>query len=113
QNVTVFIVGLLLIAYAIELHVRLCPSRGGIIGPALLVISGVGLIIAGIFPWRKTHGALIEPAGPVVGALMSSLGAAFGHIVISRRMARDPRWQGVASYVLGAGVAMLVLFFVF
>jgi hypothetical membrane protein len=113
QNVNFFIVGPLLIAYALGLHVRLCPSRGGIIGPALLVISGVGLIIAGTFPWRRAGGVLIEPAGHVVGALMSFLGAAFGHIVISRRMARDPHWQSVASYVLASGAAMLVLFFVF
>jgi hypothetical membrane protein len=113
QVLNFFILGLLLIAYAIGLHVRLCPSRGGMIGPALLVISGLGVITAGIFPWRNTDGLLIEPAGHVVGALMSFLGAAFGHMVISRRVARDPNWQSVAFYVLASGAAMLVLFFVF
>jgi hypothetical membrane protein len=113
QNVNFYLVGLLMIAYAIGLHDGLWPSRGGVIGPALLVISGMGLIIAGVFPWRQVNGVLVEPAGHVVGALMSFLGAAFGHIVISRRMANDPGWQSVASYVLAGGVAMLVLFFAF
>jgi hypothetical membrane protein len=113
QNVNFILVGLLLIAYAIRLHVGIRPSRGGMVGPALLVVSGVGLIIAAVFPWRQVNGVLIEPAGHVVGALLSFLGSAFGHIVISRRIARDPRWQSVASYVLAGGSAMLVLFFTF
>ena len=31
---------------------------------------------------------------------------------MSRRMARDPRWQSVATYALATGIAMLVLILV-
>jgi hypothetical protein len=42
---------------------------------------------------------------------MSFLGASIGHMVISRGMRRDPRWKGIAFYVLASGIAILLLFF--
>jgi hypothetical protein len=30
--------------------------------------------------------------------------------VISRRLARDPRWRGLATYALASGIAIIVLF---
>jgi hypothetical protein len=41
---------------------------------------------------------------------MSFLGAALGLIVVSRRMAADPRWRAVAGFTAGSGLVMLVLF---
>jgi hypothetical protein len=32
-------------------------------------------------------------------------------MVISRRMRHDPRWEGIAFYVLASGMTMLLLFF--
>ena len=43
---------------------------------------------------------------------MTFLGGGIGLIVMSRRMARDPRWQSVATYALATGIAMLVLILV-
>ena len=40
---------------------------------------------------------------------MRFLGAGFGLIVMSRRMARDPRWKGLATYALATGIATLLL----
>jgi hypothetical membrane protein len=111
QNLNFYIVGTLLIAYAIGLHFSVRPARRAAIGPALLGLSGVGLIVAGVFPWRQENGIYVEPAGHVVGAVMSFLGASIGHMMISRRMRQDPRWEGIASYVLASGIAMLLLFF--
>jgi hypothetical membrane protein len=111
QNLNFYVVGTLLIAYAIGLHFSLRPARPAAIGPALLALSGLGLIVSGVFPWRQENGIFIEPAGHVVGAVMSFLGTSIGHMVISRRMRHDPRWEGIASYVLASGMTMLLLFF--
>ncbi|MDP8932423.1 MAG: DUF998 domain-containing protein [Actinomycetota bacterium] len=110
QNVNFVVFGLLMIAYAIGLRLGVRPSRAGVIGPALLVLSGVGLMIAGVFPWRDVGGDFIVPVGHLLGAFLSFLGAGTGLIVISRRMAGDPRWRSVATYALASGIAIVVLF---
>jgi len=40
---------------------------------------------------------------------MTFLGAPTGLIVMSRPMARDPRWQRLAGYALTTGIAILVV----
>jgi hypothetical membrane protein len=111
QNINFYVLGTLTIAYAIGLPFVVSPARRGAIGPALVALSGVGLIVCGAVPWRQENGAFIEPVGHVIGAFMSFLGASIGHIVISRRMARDPEWKSLALYVLASGIIMLLLFF--
>ena len=111
QNINFYILGTFMIAYAIGLHSSLRPARRAALGPALIALSGGGLILVGVFPWRQENGAFIEPAGHVVGAVMSFVGASVGHIVVSGTMRRDPRWKGIASYVLASGITMLLLFF--
>ena len=111
QNINFYVVGTLMIAYATGLHFSVRPARHGAIGPALLALSGVGLVLSGVFPWRQENGAFIEPVGHVVGAVMSFLGASIGHMAISGRMGRDPEWKSLAFYVLASGIIMLLLFF--
>src|SRR5215212_197666 len=110
QSVNFIVFGLLMISFAIGFHLGVGPSRAGVIGPALLVVSGVGLMIAGFFPWRDANGGFVVPAGHLLGALLSFLGAGSGLIAVSRRMAADPRWRGVATYALGSGIAIVILF---
>src|SRR5918912_2983982 len=45
QSANFVVFGLLTIAYAIGLHLGVRQSRVGVLGPALLVLSGVGLLI--------------------------------------------------------------------
>jgi hypothetical membrane protein len=111
QNANFFVFGPLMIAYAIGLHLGVRSTRRGVVGPALLVLSGLGLILSGLFPWvRDATGELSVPPGHLVGALMAFLFGGLGLIVISRRMARDPRWRSVATYALASGIAIIVLF---
>ncbi len=110
QDVNFVVFGLLMTAYAIGLHLGVRPSRAGVIGPALLVLSGVGLMIAGFFPWRDVDGHFVVPVGHLLGAFLSFLGAGSGLIVMSRRMAGDPRWRSIATYTLASGIAIVVLF---
>jgi hypothetical membrane protein len=111
QNVNFFVLGPLMVAYAVGLHLGVRSSRFGLLGPALLAVSGLGLVVAGAFPGaRDASGAFSVGPGHVIGASMAFLGAGAGLIAISRRMARDPRWRSVANYALASGIAVVVLF---
>lgn len=110
QNLNFYLYGSLVIAFACGLHAGLARSGWGTAGPALLGVAGVGAIVAGIFPWIRVAGVPTETAGHVAGALMHFLGGAIGLVVVSRRMARDTRWDDLAAYVLASGIAMLAVF---
>ena len=114
QSVNFLLFGMFMIAYAIGLHLGVRPSRWGVVGLAFLVLSGVGLVLAGVFPATDASGAFInEQVGHTVAAFMSFLGAGIGLIVMSRRLAGDPRWHNLAPYALATGIALVVLFFAF
>jgi hypothetical membrane protein len=113
QNVNFFVFGFLMIAYAVGLHLGVRPGRGGVIGPVILVLSGVGLEIAGAFPWKEVGGRYVVSGRHFLGAVLSFLGGGIGLVVMSRRMARDPAWRGLARYALVTGTAIIVLFVAF
>ena len=111
QNANFLVFGALMMAFALGLQQGIRPTRRGVVGPALLVLSGVGLILAGVFPWAlDASGEYIVSPGHIVGAYTAFLPAGLGLIVLSRRMARDPSWRRLASYSLGSGIAVAVLF---
>jgi len=112
QNVNFFLFGLLTTAFAIGLHLGVRPARGGVLGPALFVLSGVGLVVAGGFPLSTSDGAVVIPVGHLVGTVLAFLGAGSGFVVLSRRLLGDARWRGLATYAFASGVAVIVLFFV-
>lgn len=110
QSVNFLVFGLLMIAYAIGLHLGIRPSRAGMVGVAFLVLSGVGLMWGGMFPAIDATGAFDEDRVlHIPGFIMTFLGAGIGFIMMSRRMARDPRWRRFATYALATGIVMLVL----
>lgn len=111
QNANFLLFGVLMIAFAVGLHEGMRPTPRGVVGPALLGLSGVGLILAGVFPWAlDASGDYVVSPGHIVGAYTAFLPAGLGLIFVSRRMARDPSWRGLASYSLGSGIAVAVLF---
>jgi len=110
QSLNFYVFGLLMIAFAIGLHLGVGRAPGGLIGPALLVMSGLGLLVAGSFPWSRAGGAFVVPPGHLGGAFLAFLGAGIGLVVISRRMAGDPWWRSLATYALATGIAMVILF---
>src|SRR5918998_4093224 len=113
QNVNFLLFGLLMIAYAVGLHLGVRPSRWGVVGVAFLVLSGVGLMWGGVFPATDDTGAFDEDRLlHIPGFIMTFLGGGIGLIVMSRPMTRDPRWRSVATYALVTGIAMLVLILV-
>ena len=57
QDVNFLVLGSLMIAYAIGLHLGVRPTRWGVVGLAFLVLSGAGLVWAGLFPSTDATGA--------------------------------------------------------
>jgi hypothetical membrane protein len=111
QQLNFVVFGLLTIAFAIGLNRGLRPTRTGIIGPALLFVSGLGLLHAAMFPLREdAAGVTYDPGLHFISGFAFFLSSALGLIVMSRRMARDARWRGLATYTLIAGIVALVGF---
>jgi len=114
QDVNFVICGLLFLAYPIGLHLEVRQRRWGVVGPALLVLSGAGLVLAGVFPAVDASGNLTyDSLGHTVASFMAFLGTGGGFIVISQRLAGDPNWRNFAPYTLGSGIAIVVLVFAF
>ncbi len=113
QQVNFVVFGTLTIAFALGLHRGIRPTRAGWVGPAILVVTGLGLFWAAAFPVREDAAGVLLPLGlHVVSGVAFFLGSAVGLIVLSRRLAADPRWRSLAGYTLGVGIALVVVFVV-
>ena len=97
-------------AFAVALHHGVQPTRRGGAGVTLLVLGGLGLVWAGLFPWKMVDGVPTETAPHVIGAVMVFAATGLGFIVFSRRMIADPRWRDLATYTMLTGIAVLLLF---
>src|SRR3954451_18637303 len=90
QQINFVVFGLLTIAWAVGLHVTVRPTRRGTLGTLLLSVSGVGLVLAAVFPLREdVAGVTYDPGGHVVAGVMFFMTSAVGLIVVSRRLAQD------------------------
>jgi hypothetical protein len=111
QQVNFFVFGLLTIAFAVGLHLGLRPTRLGLVGPSLLVLSGMALVWAAAFPLREdAAGLTYDPGLHFVGGGSYFLSSALGLIVVSRRLAADPRFGQLGGYALVAGITGVALF---
>jgi hypothetical membrane protein len=111
QQVNFVVFGVLTIVFAVGLHRGLTPTRRGIVGPALVAVSGVGLLLAAAFPLREdVAGVTYDPGGHLIAGLMFFPSSAAALVVLSRRLAEDPRWRSLSSYSLAAGVVAIGAF---
>ena len=107
QQVNFVVFGLLTIAFVVGLR----PTRWRFIGPSLLVLSGMALVWAAAFPLREdAAGVTYDPGLHIVGGMTYFLSSALGLIVVSLRLAADPRLRHLAGYVLAAGITGVALF---
>lgn len=113
QDVTFVVTGGLLAVFGAGLHGAVRAGKGGLAGPALVVASGIGLVVAGAFAVRFEGGSVVEPAAHVAGSVAAFWSAALGHVVLWRRFAADPRWRDRSAVSLATGIAILVAFVVF
>lgn len=111
QQVNFVVFGLLLMAFAVGLHLSLRKAWPWVIGSALLAWNGVELVIAGIFPLREdAAGHIFDPLGvhSVNGTIFFlCIGIVLG--VLSRPLARDERWRDRSAYTQVSGVVVFVL----
>jgi hypothetical membrane protein len=112
QNINFFVFGSLTMVYAFSLHRGVQHTRRGSIGFGLLLLSGLGILLAGVFPWRMVDGVPTENPPHVVAAIMAFASTALGLMVFARRMIADPRWRDLATYTMFTGIIMLTLFLV-
>ena len=112
QNLNFWLFSTLLAAFTVGLHAAIRSTRFGVVGIILLLGSSIGLFWDGLFPWISVKGVPTETPQHVVGALLTFSFASTGLIVLSRRIAADPRWNDLSVYVLGTGIVMLMLFVV-
>jgi hypothetical membrane protein len=102
--------GALIVAFASGLHMGVQPTRGGAVGVALLVASGVGIIAAGVFPWKMVDGVPTVTPAHAAAAITSFAATGLGLIVFSRRMNADLRWRDRSRFTMITGIAVLLLF---
>jgi hypothetical membrane protein len=112
QDLNFWLFAALLAAFTVGLDGAIRTTRFGVVGIVLLLGSSFGLFWAGLFPWISVKGVPTETPQHVVGAVLTFSCAGTGLIVLSRRIAADPKWRDLSMYVLGSGIVMLILFVV-
>jgi hypothetical membrane protein len=104
-NLSVAVLGLLVIAGSLSLRSLLPNGRRRDVAVGLLVVAGLAAFANAFTPEDVTW------SGDLITALIAFLGANFGLIQIGRTMSMDHRWRGynLFSQVLGmVGIAALI-----
>ena len=104
------VAGVLLILFGSALHLALEASPRGAVGAGLLIAGGVGIVLAGVFPWVMVNGVPTETPAHVVGAMTAFASTGLGFVVLSGRLRADPQWADLARYTRGTGIVVLILF---
>jgi hypothetical membrane protein len=115
QSANFLLFGVLLIGLAAGLRQLFPSGRASVFGPLLLALSGLGLVVSGVFPTDPISTTENTPAGTIhnLAALLvfSMLSAAC--FVYARRFRREPAWRGYGLYSVITGVITPVLFVAF
>jgi hypothetical protein len=105
------------LALAVGVRRATSGSWGSRTGAVLVGLSGVGSILAGIFPTDPIAGAAdlqsLTAMGAihVAAALIGFMGGVVGMLVLSRTFKRDTRWPGFWPVSLALALAALILLF--
>jgi hypothetical membrane protein len=110
QGLNFYITGALTTAFAVALHRGIQPTARGVAAFVALAMSGIGIVLAAVFPWKMINGVPTETPLHVVGAITAFASTGVGYVLFSRRMQADPRWRDLATYTLSTGIGVLLLF---
>jgi hypothetical protein len=117
QQVNFIVFGVLVLCSAVGWRQALSPGVGATWVPILEAITGLGLIVDGIFsqdpaPGYPPGAALVAPTlhGIVhdLAAIPSITALALTCFVFARRFAGEPRWRGWATYSAITGLLTIV-----
>jgi hypothetical membrane protein len=110
QQVNFVVFGVLTMVFAAGLYRVLSPSRAGVIGSALLFVSGIAGALAGAaFPLREdAAGVTYDPGGHQPNGFVFFTSSALALLVISFALGRRDEWRKLAIPVRVAGILMLV-----
>jgi hypothetical membrane protein len=107
QGANFFVVGLLMVAFAVGLRVRFLVGKASTFGPLLIALFGLGLAVSGIFATDPPQGD--PPAMTISGTihdlafllvLAAIVAACF---VFARRFRRERTWRGYSLYSIITG----------
>ena len=109
QQVNFLVFGVLTMVFAAGLHRLLAPSRAGVLGSALLFVSGVSGVLAGALPLREdAAGVTYDPGGHQPNGFVFFTSSALALLVISFALAQHAEWRRLAIPVRVAGILMMV-----
>ena len=109
QSVNFAVFGVLTIAFAVGLYGVTRPSRPGVVGSVLFLVSGLGLLMAAAFPLREdAAGVTYDPGGHTLAGVTFFTSSALALVVISFALARRAETHSLAMPIRVAGVLMLV-----
>lgn len=109
QQLNFVVFGVLTMAFAVGLHRGVQSARLGVLGPASFFVSGMGGVLAAVFPLREdAAGVTYDPGGHLAAGMTFFTSSAVALVVVSFRLARDPAWRGLAVYAGAAGIALFV-----
>jgi hypothetical membrane protein len=113
QQANFVVFGVLLFVFALGVHRGIARSRFGILGPALLGVASIGLILAAALPLREdAAGATYDPGGHFIAGIMFFSSTSLAMLVLSHRLAKDPRFRTLAIYSAVCGALALTGFVV-
>ena len=106
--------GFMLIAFAVGIHRRVAGGgRGSRVGPALLILAGVSMVLAGFKTDPDISGGPQTWHGLIHGLayLLFVFSLLPSFFFLGWRLRRDPFWRGYSLYTLITGVLYALLFF--
>ncbi len=111
-NAAVASFGLLMVGFAFGLHRGISGSRGSMVGPALVAVSGFAWASQGLFFSCDPGCIPVSFTGVMHGTvgLVGLSGLFFANIVLWRTLKKDSRWQQYSSYSLLTAVVTFALF---
>ena len=111
MDVTLFMVGIMMGVFTVCLYRGVRPGPGSLTGLAALMLSSVGIVLTGMFPMTTDlNGAIVQTLYHALASMVAYLGAAIGFISLSRLLALDPPWKGLAVLTRKSGLAMMWMF---
>ena len=106
-NVSIIVLGLLLVLAVALLRTAFPARRSRTIGLALLALAGLGSIGVGLFPEN------VNISAHSLSALVAFLCSGLALVVLGFAMFRDTRWDGFRAYSIISGLVTIVALVLF